>query len=109
MVPTPLNKILISYISEYAGPYNILICALVLNITSTSVVDYEAQMKKLSSLVKRGGHVLFAVSTLVDDSLDYRYDCYQIPGSDAIFTGITLSMRTLVRIVEESGHLLRKK
>ena len=88
--------------SEYAGPYNILICALVLNITSTCVVDYEAQMK-LSSLVKRGEHVLFAASTLVDDSLDYCYDCYQFPSSDANFTGITLSMRTLVRIMEESG------
>ena len=89
--------------SEYLGPYNILICALVLNITSTSVVDYEAQMKKLSSLVKRGGHFLFAASTLVDDSLDYRYDRYQFPGSDVSFTGITLSMRTLVRIMEKSG------
>ena len=89
--------------SEYLGPYNILICALVLNITSTSVVDYEAQMKKLSSLVKRGGHVLFAASTLVDDSLDYRYDRYQFPGSDDSFTGITLSMRTLVKIMEKFG------
>ena len=69
----------------------------------TSVVDYEAQMKKLSSLVKRGGHVLFAASTLVDDSLDYYYDHYQFPGSNVSFTGITLSMRTLVKIMEKSG------
>ena len=60
-------------------------------------------MKKLSSLVKRGGHVLFAASTLVDDSLDYHYDHYQFPGSDVSFTGITLSMRTLVKIMEKSG------
>ena len=58
IVPGDLTKDIVIK-SGYEGPYDVVHLALTLNVTAKSVEDYKAQVKKVASLVKPGGKLIF--------------------------------------------------
>ena len=85
---------------EYAGPYDILICSLVIDATSTSVNEYEEQLKRLSALIKRGGYLLFVGGTTPNDK-EFSYSFYM--ANERRFNVLLLSPQFLLSMLEKIG------
>ena len=85
---------------EYAGPYDILVCCCVLGGTAKTLHDYEEQLKRLYSLIKPGGYLLFAVPTapIENESCNHFYLI-----DKKKFTVFWLSVRRLSPLLEEIG------
>ena len=85
---------------EYAGPYDILICSLVIDVTATNVDEYEEQLRRLSALVKPGGYMLTVSDTTPTDD-EFVNDYYM--AKDQKFNLFVLSTKCLISLIEKVG------
>ena len=85
---------------EYAGPYDILICSLVIDVTATNVDEYEEQLRRLSALVKPGGYMLTVTDTTPTDE-EFVNDYYM--AKEQRFNLFVLSPQNLISLIEKVG------
>ena len=88
---------------QHLGPYDILVCSLVINTTSSSIEEYQSQMNRLASLIKKGGYLLLVTCLRTDDGEGIRRYHYFCGGSEEKYYSIAVSMKCLVSMMEASG------
>ena len=81
----------------FEGPYDILLCFLVLDATSRDLESYAIGIKKLASLIKNGGHLLL-YSTIREHS-DIGY--YTV--GDIRLYDVALKRKEIIKTLERSG------
>ena len=85
---------------EHTGPYDILISCLVIDVTATSIEEYEDQWKKFSLLVKKGGYLLIVVGTSSTDE-KFCFDHYTLKGKN--FNVLLPSQQYLFSLLKKFG------
>ncbi|XP_011404625.2 PREDICTED: nicotinamide N-methyltransferase-like [Amphimedon queenslandica] len=88
---------------QYLGPYDIIVCSLVINTTSSSIEEHQAQMNRLASLIKKGGYLLFVTCLRADGNEGVHQYHYFCGGSDVEYNAIAVSMKCLFSMLEASG------
>ena len=84
--------------SGYEGPYDIVVCFLVLEVSCASIEEYRERMVRLSSLVKPGGTLLL-LST-VREAIAGTIATYQV-GSET-FSDLGLSVNIITEALENA-------
>ena len=82
----------------YEGPYDAVYCFFVLAGAASTVEEYKAAMKRVSSLIKKGGSLLLYASVLNDTSKPGFY-----PVGSARFSKLPTPLNFILATVKEAG------
>ena len=86
------------FIAEgYEGPYDVVICSLVIGVVCRDPESYAVGIKRLASLIKGGGHLLLYTTAQEDSSCGF----YTINGTEFHF--LSLQKELIFQIMEQSG------
>ena len=82
----------------YEGPYDAVYCFNVLAGAATTVEEYKAAIKRVSSLIKKGGSLLLYAQVLNDTS---KPGCY--PVGSARFSTLPTTLNFILATAKEAG------
>ena len=81
----------------YEGPYDVVICSLVVGVAYSDVEGYATGIKKLASLIKKGGYLLLYTTTRKESGRAF----YTV--NDKKFHFVSLTEETIIAIMEQNG------
>lgn len=82
----------------YEGPYDVVYCFFVLAGATATVEEYKTAMKRVSSLIKKGGSLLLYASVINDTSKPGFY-----PVGSARFSKVPTPLDFILATVKEAG------